>query len=172
MGDGGVRTRIDQNSSSPQLPALPSTFLVQSLSNRSGSSLCKIVTSNHDACWHGFQICSYFYGFFISYHFLAPRPEVLTALYFFLLWFLFFTPSSTVLLLSPLLLLSVLLLQFQGLPLLFLNFYFYEQISETGRVHAEVISDPLALMPTSVICLLTSFSTASKHTRAKHNLTD
>lgn len=88
-------------------------------------------------------------------HFLAPRSEVLTALYFSLL--LFLTPSSTVLLLSHLLLLSILLLQFQGLPLLFLNFYFYEQISETARVHAEVISDPLALMPTSVICLLTSF---------------
>lgn len=82
MGDGGVGTRIDQSSSSPQLPALPSKLLVQSLSNRSGSSLCKIVTSNHDACWRGLQIRSYFCGSFISYHFLAPRPEVLTALYF------------------------------------------------------------------------------------------
>lgn len=66
MGDGGVGTRIDQNDSSPQLPALPSTFLVQSLSNRSGSSLCKIVTSNHDACRRGLQTRSYFCGSFIS----------------------------------------------------------------------------------------------------------
>lgn len=115
--------------------------------------------------WFPNTVCSYFCGSVISCRFLAAHPELLTALYFsssFASFFFhtFLHCSSTVPS-PPSAAPSVAVSSAPTCsPVLFHNFYFYEQISETAKVRTGVISAAAALMPSSVICLLTSFSTS------------
>lgn len=112
MGDGRSRTRIDLNSPSSQLSTPPTIPPSLTLSNRSGSCLCKVVFSPQDAHWHDSHLCNYFWGSFM----LNPLSCHFSALYLSLLPPPFFFPTFLRCSLSARSLHPVLLLLFHLLP--------------------------------------------------------